>query len=340
MMRSPKFMAVAVRRANGRMVIRSHRVTSVAERFWLFKKPIVRGVVTLIESMVNGIGALSFSAQIASEDEVAVENVKSDASAVKAEKVEALSSTAIAMSMFTAFALGIGLFVALPHGLAAIATGQLGITADSPLFHLLDGLFKLIILLTYVYLIGQLPDIFRVFQYHGAEHQSIYAFEKNLDLTVDNADQQIPLHPRCGTSFLFFLVLISVIVFSIALPVLGLTHLSENKWLNHVAMVLVKIGLMLPVAGLSYEFIKACAFRMDQVVFRAMIWPGMMLQKLTTRKPDRNQLEVALASLKQVLRLEKTPAEQVTDETLKDFEIGSIAELTPVNAAVREFLEN
>jgi uncharacterized protein YqhQ len=338
MMRSPQYVAVAVRRPNQRIVIRNLPYSSVLKRFPILKKPILRGVTTLLESMFQGIDALSYSANIAAESE---------------GDGEELSNWAIVGSILTAFVLGMGLFVALPHFLTAVMTSdsRLGITAQSPLFHLLDGVLKMAILLAYVYGIALMKDIHRVFQYHGAEHKSIYAFEAGEDLTVENARKYSRLHPRCGTSFLLFLVLISIGVFSIVFPLFGLTELSQNTVLNHALMVVIKIGLMMPVAGIAYEFIKLCACRMENPVFRAMIWPGMVLQNLTTREPDDQQLEVALASLRQVLRLEKgipslrrqstsTDDEAAARESREDeFEIASLSELGRVQAAVGDFLE-
>ncbi|HUP57403.1 MAG TPA: DUF1385 domain-containing protein, partial [Bdellovibrionota bacterium] len=291
MMRSPRYIAIAVRQPDQRIVIRNQPYRSVSERYPVLKKPVLRGVVMLFESMVQGIEALSYSANVAASAEA------------EGEKSEELSSWAIAMSIGTALLLGLGLFVALPHFLAALLSspGALDVTAKSPIFHLLDGALKMAVLLTYVYLIALMKDIHRVFQYHGAEHKSIYAFEAGEELTVENARRHTTLHPRCGTSFLLFLVLISILVFSAVFPILGLANLSETPFINHLLMVVVKIFLMFPVAGLAYEFIKMCACRMDSPFFRAMIWPGMILQKLTTREPEDDQLEVALASLRQVL---------------------------------------
>jgi uncharacterized protein YqhQ len=203
----------------------------------------------------------------------------------------------------------------------------------------------MLILLSYVYLISLMKDIHRVFQYHGAEHKSIYAFEAGEELTVENARRHTTLHPRCGTSFLLFLVVISIGVFSIIFPVFKLTQLSENVVVSHALMVLVKIVLMLPVAGLAYEFIKMCACRMDTPLFKAMIWPGMVLQNLTTREPTDEQLEVALASLRAVLRLEKgvpSPGQQevaAPGADAHEFEIGGLADLGRVQATVTEFPE-
>ncbi len=338
MMRSPHFVAVAVRKPNQRIVIKNDPYSSIIKKQAILGKPILRGVVTLIESMMQGMGALSYSAQVASEGE---------------DQGEELSRAAIIGSMISAFAMGMGLFVALPHFLTVLMTSDKGlaISVQSPVFHLLDGIMKMVILLSYVFLISLMNDIKRVFQYHGAEHKSIYAFEAGLDLTVENARKQSTLHPRCGTSFLLFLVLISIVVFSIIFPVFGLTELTSNKFLNHVLMIFIKMALMMPVAGISYEFIKMCACRMDNPLFKAMIWPGMVLQNLTTREPTDDQLEVALASLRQVLRLEK--GETTLDEIpvaeksklvekssgFKEIEIGQLSELGYVRATVAEFPE-
>jgi uncharacterized protein YqhQ len=326
MMRSPHFIAIAVRKPNQKIVIKNVPYRGIASRVPFLKKPVLRGVAGLIESMVQGVEALSYSANIASVE-----------MGENGEKGEELSSWAIFTSIASAFVLGMGLFVALPHFITAVVTSRpsVGITPASPLFHLFDGALKMILLLSYVYLIALMKDIRRVFQYHGAEHKSIYTFEAGQELTVENARRFTTLHPRCGTSFLLFLVVISILVFSIIFPLFGLSHLSDNVILNHVLMVCVKMVLMFPVAGLAYEFIKACACRMDNPIFRAMIWPGMILQKLTTREPDDEQLEVALASLRQVLKLEKMERAEPSAE----LEISGLSELGLVAASVAEFPE-
>lgn len=333
MMRSPHFIAVAVRKANHKIIIRHHPYQGVSSKYPIFKKPVLRGIVTLVESMVQGIDALSYAANVVAESE--------------SDGEETLSSWAIAGSIAMAVLLGTGLFVALPHFLTAVitSTSQVNVTAQSPLFHLLDGAIKMLILLAYVYLIALMKDIHRVFQYHGAEHKSIYTFEAGEELTVENARKYTTLHPRCGTSFLLFLVLISILVFSVIFPVFQLTELAKSPFLNHLLMVLVKVVLMLPVAGLAYEFIKACAFRMDNPLFRMLIWPGMILQKLTTREPNDEQLEVALSSLRQVLKLEQILSDQgetsaVSEQAKQsETEIGSLAELGEVKVQVGEFAE-
>ncbi len=325
MMRSPHFMAIAVRKPGGRIVIRTQPYEGFVQRHRWMGKPIIRGVVTLFESMFQGIDALSYSANVALEPES------------PGEKKEELSGFALAGSIASAFVLGIGLFVALPHFLTAVfaGSGSVALSAESPLFHLVDGAFKVAILLAYVYGISFMKDIKRVFQYHGAEHKAIYTFEAGEELTISNARRHTTLHPRCGTSFLLFLVLISILVFSFAFPLLSVTSLSSNAVLNHILMVLIKIVLMLPIAGLAYEFIKASACRMQNPLFKVMIWPGLMLQKLTTREPDDSQLEVALSSLVQCIRLEKGAPLPEKEE----HEIGQLADLGHVQAQVVEFLE-
>jgi uncharacterized protein YqhQ len=314
MMRSPHFIAVAVRKPDNKIVIKNLPYQGISSRIPLLKKPVFRGVAGLIESMVQGVDALSYSANIATLDESST------------AKTEELSSWAVFTSIASAFLLGMGFFVVLPHYLTTVITSRpsIGLTAQSPFFHLIDGALKMILLLSYVYLIAMMKDIHRVFQYHGAEHKSIYAFEAGEELTVENARRHSTLHPRCGTSFLLFLVVISIVTFSIVFPLFHLTELSANPLINNALMILIKTVLMLPVAGLAYEFIKACACRMNNPVFRVMIWPGMILQKL----------EVALASLRLVLKLEKAqPGEH------KELIISTLSEIGLVTATVAEFPE-
>lgn len=277
--------------------------------------------------MAQGVDALSYSASVAAIDPQDSKTTQTS---------ETLSKWAIAGSIATAMVMGLGLFVALPHFLTALMT-----SAQSPWFHFLDGVLKMAILLTYVYVIALMQDIRRVFQYHGAEHKSIYTFEAGEELTVENARKHTTLHPRCGTSFLLFLVLISILVFSVIFPIFGLNTLSSIPLVNHLMMIGVKITLMLPVAGLSYEFIKLCAAHMDRPIFRMLIWPGMVLQNLTTREPTDDQLEVALASLRQVLKLEKTPelAPRPVSNPYQEVMIGALSELTLVPTTVAEFPE-
>ena len=325
MMRSPHYIATAVRKADQSIVIRSQSYESRGLRNSFYRKPLIRGVVSLVESMIQGIEALGYSAQVSSDGD------KDDGG---------LTRGAIFVSILMAFVFGIGLFVALPHLLTylILSFNNQSTSADSPFFHLLDGVLKMAILMAYIWLISRMNDIRRVFQYHGAEHKSIYAFEYGKPLTPEYAQKFTTLHPRCGTSFLLFLVLISIGMFSIIFPLVSLDRLTGNPILNHLSMVVMKVILMFPVAGLAYEFIKACAFRMDSAIFRGLIWPGMKLQRLTTREPDDSQLEVALASLIQVLRLEQGSV-KLTGNEPEEIKINQISDLDFSGAQVTDFQE-
>ncbi|MFZ9594519.1 MAG: DUF1385 domain-containing protein [Bdellovibrionia bacterium] len=323
MMRSPRFIAVAVRKPNQKIIIQSKAFESWSHRWPLLRQPVIRGVLTLFESMVQGMESLTYSAQV---------------SADLPETQEKLSSGAIIASIGSALVLGLGVFVGLPHLLTVWVTQLkvIDVSVNHPGFHLVDGVFKMLILLAYVYSISWMKEIYRVFQYHGAEHKSIYAFEAGQRLEVESARKFETLHPRCGTSFLLFLVLISVLVFSFLFPLLRLNQLFTHSFLNHLFMVGVKVLLIFPVAGIAYEFIRACAFRMQSPGFRWLIWPGLMLQRLTTREPQDDQLEVALAALRQVLILEKQGASVLSPQPT---EISRLSDLGEVQAQLDEFSE-
>lgn len=320
LMKSPGFIAIAVRKNSKKIALRTIPHISWTKRSKFSGFPVIRGVVTLFEALYLGVEALGYSAQVASEEEGGKER---------------MSSIAILFSILLAFVLGMALFVVLPHFLTVLFTS--GLSVDSLWFHLLDGLLRACILMIYVYLISWMKDIRRVFQYHGAEHKTIYAFEKGEALLLENARKHGTLHPRCGTSFLLFLVFVSILVFSVIFPYLGMNSISSVPVLSHALIVLVKILLMIPVAGLAYELIKISASKMDNPFFKAVIWPGMVLQRLTTREPTDDQLEVALVSLRQVLNCEKQQKDRQEKET--EIEISNLSDLGEVSARVDEFLE-
>lgn len=332
-MRSPRFVAIAVRRPDGKIVVRSKPSAPWSQRFPILKRPVLRGVATLLESMVQGMEALSFSAQIAGVEESSENSTPGQSPGQSPDKSKdaPLSRAAIMSSMAFAFVVSMALFVAFPHLVSSLVAD-----VQSPVFHAIDGVMKVTVLLLYMWVIGRIPEIHRVFQFHGAEHQSIYTFEAGEALSVENAAKHTRLHPRCGTSFLLFLVLISIATFTIVFPVLGFTQFSHIAILNHLAIVGLKIVLMLPIAGVAYEFIRTCAGHMDRLVFRAMIWPGMQLQYLTTRAPDPSQLEVALVSLKEVLYLEKQSEAQTG--TLEKV-VAALDEIPDAGAQLAEFPE-
>jgi uncharacterized protein YqhQ len=201
--------------------------------------------------------------------------------------------------MALSIVMGLGFFVALPHLLTAGVGKVVGVPldADMALFHLVDGIIKVGLFLGYLAAIGRIPEMARVFAYHGAEHMSIYAWESGQELSVEKVRAWTRFHPRCGTSFLLFVVLASIAVFTpffALMPPLPI----ENTVLKNLAQVGMKLPLMLPVAGLSYECIRLAARCYTHPFFRALSTPGLWLQRLTTREPDDAQLEVAIASLR------------------------------------------
>jgi uncharacterized protein YqhQ len=346
MMRSPHSFVVAVRKPDGKIRIRQDQWFGLGEKFDFLKKPFMRGVLILIETMANGIVSLNYSANIAQADEIREKERKKGKSeeeidATLKKKEEVNFSTFI--TIFSSFLLGIGLFVFVPHTLTAWLAQIFDVTwdLDSFEFHAIDGLIKGAIFILYIFLIGFIPDIRRVFQYHGAEHKSISTFEAGQELKVENAKKFTTLHPRCGTSFVFFLLLISIIFFSAIftlVPVGG----DLPVILKHLVAIVFKIFLMLPIAGVSYELIKYAGKCSDSAWSKLISYPGMMLQKLTTREPDDDQLEVALSSIKVALYLEKNHELNKAKEkilTLEEKDIDSINDIESTNATLSEFAE-
>lgn len=333
MMRSPSFMATAVRRNDGTIAIKELPWRSLSEKLPFLKLPFLRGILSLIESMSGGIKSLGFSAEEAAADDSSGEN----------KEAKSISSLEIGMSMVAAFGFGLLFFVALPH-LITHYLGQAGLfdnSLESYYFHIIDGAIKSTFLVAYILAISLMPDIKRVFQYHGAEHKSIYAFEHGDELTVENAKKYPTLHPRCGTSFLLFLVVISVFVFSAIFPTLmsfyGIKSATEGPAklgiIFHLGAVILKMFLMLPIAGISYEIIRLSGNYMHNPIVKILISPGLLLQKITTKEPSESQLEVALAALRRVLLLEKAP-EHLNSSLVV---IKNPGDIPRVNANVMEF---
>ena len=271
MMRGPRESAIAVRLPNGEI-----EVTHVGLNTWaakpVFKLPLIRGFVALVDSLIVGTRALTFSANRSMGEEDGEE--------------EELGFWELALTIGFAFGLGLLLFVGLPTGMAHLLQGKVtGVVRQN----LLEGAIRLVVFFLYILIISRLKDIQRVFQYHGAEHKAIFAYEAGKELTVENTRPYPRLHPRCGTSFLLIVVVVSIFVFAFV----GLHPL----WWRIISRIL----LMPFVAGIAYEILKFSARHLESPWFRWLIVPGLLLQKLTTREPDDSQLEVALAALKGVL---------------------------------------
>lgn len=275
MMRGPGYIATAVREPSGSINVKKEKLSSITERYPILKKPMLRGVVALAESLIHGLKALSFSAQAAGDEG------------------EELSDKEIAMTMVFSLGLAILLFVIIPTYAAKYIHSAI---TDARLLNLAEGVLRMGIFFAYIYAISRMKDIQRVFEYHGAEHKTIHAYEAGLPLTVDNIRGFSTLHPRCGTAFLLIVMVVSIIMFAF----LGWPDL----WLRIVSRII----LMPVVAGISYEIIRF-AGRSDNSVVKTMMLPGLWLQKLTTREPSDDQIEVAIRALEEVRPEEPVPAE-------------------------------
>lgn len=295
-MRSPNAFVVVCRRPGGDIVVREQRWHSLTNRLKFLKWPFFRGGVVLLESLLNGMSALSFSAQ--QQEEAEGEGKDSEGSG--SGSPQALTPAAMTGMVALSVVMALALFVGLPHFL----TWLVGFSTDTLAFHLVDGLFKVIILVGYIAVIGLNKDIKRVFMYHGAEHKAIWAYEKGLELTVDNVRAQSRFHPRCGTSFLVLVILVSVFLFALLLQF----PLSEITIVDHLLKVLIKVPLMFPVAGLAYEGIKLSGKLRGNRLVALLIAPGLWLQRLTTREPDDGQLEIGVLSLRRTLAREQQAA--------------------------------
>lgn len=272
MMRGPVYIATAVREPSGEITVQKERLRSVTERYPFLKKPMLRGVVALVESLVYGLKALSFSAQATGEEG------------------EELSGKEIAMTMVFALGLAILLFVVIPTYAAKFIHGSV---TDPKLLNLFEGVLRLAIFFAYVAGISLMKDIQRVFEYHGAEHKTIFAYEAGVPLEVANIRGYSTLHPRCGTNFLLIVMLVSIFVFSF----LGWPDL----WLR----IASRVALLPVIAGIGYEIIRF-AGHSDKKWVAWLIAPGLWLQKLTTREPSDEQIEVAIRALEAVMPEEPT----------------------------------
>jgi uncharacterized protein YqhQ len=271
MMRGPKSWAVAVRNPEGEIELEVHDAPHWAERWANY--PILRGVMSLGESLALGFKALAWSADRQLPEE------------------ERISSKAMGWTMGVALVFFLGIFLLLP----ALGTSALNdaIGLDGFAYHLLEGVVRLGIFLGYLALVGLLPDIKRVFQYHGAEHKTIAAYERGTELTPESAQQYTTEHVRCGTNFLLTVMVITIFVYSfVGRPALPL-------------LIVSRIVLLPVIAGIAFELIRAAAGHMDKPWVRVLMIPGLALQKLTTNEPTLDQLEVAITSLRAVMTAEQ-----------------------------------
>ncbi len=292
MMKGAETYAVAVRKAGGEILVRDFPLSRGAVQKRFSKTPVVRGVVTMVAMLVIGYRALQFSADEAIAD-VEAEEAKSRGDAAPPKEWDgtgnAGSGLAMAGALGVALLLGVGLFFWLPlvatRGIALLVPALSGRIA----FNLIDGVVRVLVFVGYVVAIGAIRDIRRIFQYHGAEHKVVNAYEAKGDLAPESVASFSCLHPRCGTSFLLFVMVISIAVFSF------IPHDSSLA-----TKALMRLPLLPAVAGISYEVLRLSARKAGSPLFRVLIAPGLLLQRLTTREPDLRQIEVAIASFRRV----------------------------------------
>ncbi|CEO31384.1 DUF1385 domain-containing protein [Paraclostridium sordellii] len=282
MMQSKDKRSIAVRKNDGEIVVKKNKIQSWISDKKIDKIPFIRGAFILIETMIEGIKSMNFSSEFFLEDDE--EETSFDRFINKIFKDKA-SDAIIIISLVIGLALATLLFVVTPTLLGGLFSK---VVDNKIVLNLIEGITRIGILFIYIIVISRNSDIKRVFEYHGAEHKSIYCYENDLELTVENAKKFTTLHPRCGTNFLFIVMITSIILFSFF------------GWPNPLIRIVMRILCVPIVAGISYEIIKLLG-KYDNKLTRFVAYPGMMLQKFTTREPDDKQLEVALEALKAVL---------------------------------------
>lgn len=288
LMRGPEKQAIVVRNQEGGLERQVKELTLIKDKYPILGWPLIRGTVNFISSMVNGVKALSYSASFFPDDETEQPSkldkwLEDHLSSEKAEKA------IVAVSVFLGIALSVGLFILLPTLLAGIV-GQY--IEQKWIVNILEGILRITIFVGYMWLVSRMNDIRRVWMYHGAEHKTIACYESGDELTVENARKHSRFHPRCGTSFMFLVMIVSILVFSVV------------SWKNVFIRMVMRIALLPIVVGISYELIKV-AGRYDNIVTRIISAPGKALQHITTAEPDDSMLEVAIEAMKEVIPEEK-----------------------------------
>lgn len=284
MMRHGDGYALATRHPSGDIVVERYPWFSLTRRP-LLKKPFLRGFPVLLETLVNGIIALNRSAVMQTD-----------------EDEPPISSPQLALTMLLALLMAVLLFVVAPHGLSLLMQAiGIGGGVEGLTFHLWDGFYKCCIFMGYIWLISFVPDIRRVYQYHGAEHKTIHAFENGGIVDVVAAAGMSRLHPRCGTTFLLFVICISIILHAVLVPALLHVYTPQSVVTKHVLTIAFKLLLVIPISALAYELIRYAARLSEGLWASVLRTPGLVLQRLTTAEPDKTQIEVALAALREAL---------------------------------------
>jgi uncharacterized protein YqhQ len=300
MMRGPEKQAIVVRDQEGNLVEKVEDLKFIKDRYPILGVPLIRGTVNFLAAMVNGVKALMYSADFFPEEEV-VQPSKFELWLEKHLSSKKMEKAVVTLAVVLGVGLSVFLFMILPTFLTG---GMLHFSPDAPMWvrNLLEGILKIVIFMLYLIFCSKQKDIYRVFQYHGAEHKSIFCYEAGLPLTVENVRAQEMHHPRCGTSFMFVVIFASILVSSVVFGIWPIT----NVWLR----TLIHLLLLPLVVGITYEFNRWVGRHVqDNALAKLLTAPGMWLQNFTTNEPDDGMIEVAIRSLALVL-----PSEQGKDE--------------------------
>lgn len=299
MMKSKDSIAIAVRRENGEIVKKSKPYTALKDKYKILNVPIIRGFVNFIDMMKLSMSTLTESIEMLDlfEEESEKKEKQKDKKESKSDTSK-MTTAASVIGVVLGLALSFALFFYLPTFLSKTLESAVSSTWDIELgsfLSLFEGILKLAIFLIYILLVSQMKDIRRTFEYHGAEHMSIFAYERGEELTVENVRKHSRFHPRCGTSFLIIMILIGV----------GIGMIIPREY-GVLLRVLVRLSLFPAIIGLGFEFLRFAGKHTDNIIVRILSAPGMWVQRLTTKKPSDDQLEVAIISLKAALNLEET----------------------------------
>ena len=299
MMRGPKYLATAIRRKDKKIEIKKQKFVSITKNNKFLGFPVIRGFVSLIEMMSIGFKTLSFSAKRAELDIEEDESGKP-----KKEKSEQRKKTEEFFTFVFAFGLAFLLFAFLPYKIA----DWLKLGKENIYFNLFAGSIRIVFFVVYVWLISLMKDVKRIFEYHGAEHKSVYAYEKNSDLQIEDVQKNSTLHPRCGTSFIFFVLLISILIFSIIDTIVS-KYIAPPSTLVRLGYHLLLIPL---ISGISYEVLRLSGKKINHPFVKIMTAPGLALQRITTQPPDDEQVEVAVIAMKCALEMDISHNENIS----------------------------
>ena len=290
MMRAPKAIGIAVRMANGKITTKHETFESITSRHRVLKLPIVRGIVNLIETMIIGMNALNFSAEKALDNGEEKEITPASKETTRFHTVG--KGLFFAINILFSLVLAIALFKFIPLLIATwLEKFVPALVSSTILFNLTDGVLRIAIFFLYIFLLSLIPAFHRVFEYHGAEHKAIFAYEQGLPLNYENTKKQSPRHPRCGTSFIMIVLVVSILVLSLVPrnPIFALN-------------LLARVSVLPLIAGLSYEVLKWTARHQNHPLLKILTYPGIVTQYITTKEPDEKQIEVAIAALETAVK--------------------------------------